>query len=95
MIGLAISILWLCIGIIILLGCVWIALYVVKLFCAVPDPVEKAIWAICLLLCLIGALTLLAGVAATYTFQESGRYESQVPPIPPDRMEPPSICRGC
>jgi hypothetical protein len=61
MIELAISILWLCICVIILLGCVWIALYVVKLFCAVPDPVEKAVWAICLLLCLIGALTLLSG----------------------------------
>ena len=61
MIELAISILWLCIGIIILLGCIWVALYVVKLFTTVPDPVEKAIWAIALLLCLIGALTLLAG----------------------------------
>ena len=61
MVSLAISILWLLIGIIVLLGVVWLALYVVKLFVAIPDPIEKAVWAIVLILCLIGALTLLAG----------------------------------
>mgnify|MGYP001562236757 CR=1 FL=1 len=61
MIALAISILWLAIGVIVLLGVIWVALYVVKLFVAIPDPVEKAIWAIALILCLIGALSLLAG----------------------------------
>ncbi len=61
MISLAISILWLLIGVIVLLGVVWLALYVVKLFVAIPDPIEKAVWAIVLILCLIGVLTLLAG----------------------------------
>ena len=61
MVGLAISILWLLIGVIVLLGVVWLALYVVKLFAPIPDPIEKAVWAIVLILCLIGALTLLAG----------------------------------
>ena len=61
MISLAISILWLVIGIIILLGVVWIALYVVKLFMGIPAPIEKAIWAIAFILVLIGALSLLAG----------------------------------
>lgn len=61
MIGLAISILWLLIGIIVLLGAVWLALYVVKLFVPVPAPIEKAIWAIVLILCLIYALMLIAG----------------------------------
>ncbi len=61
MIGLAISILWLLLGVIVLLGVVWLALYVVKLFCPIPDPIEKAVWAIVLILCLIGALTLIAG----------------------------------
>lgn len=61
MIALAISILWLLIGIIVLLGVIWLFIYVVKLFCAIPAPVEKAIWAIALILCLIGGLTLLAG----------------------------------
>jgi hypothetical protein len=61
MIGLAIGILWLLIGVIVLLGIVWLALYVVKLFVPVPDKIELAIWCIVLILCLIGALTLLAG----------------------------------
>lgn len=61
MIELAISILWLVIGIVILLGVVWIALYVVKLFCAIPAPIEKAVWAIAFILVLIGCLSLLAG----------------------------------
>lgn len=61
MIGIAISVLWLLIGAIILLGVVWLALYVIKMFVEVPPPIEKAIWAIVLILCLIGALTILAG----------------------------------
>lgn len=61
MIELAISILWLVIGIVVLLGVIWVALYVVKLFVSIPAPIEKAIWAIALILCLIGVLSLLAG----------------------------------
>jgi hypothetical protein len=61
MVGLAISILWLLIGVIILLGVVWLAIYVVKMFVAIPAPIEKAIWIIVLILCLIGALSLIAG----------------------------------
>ena len=68
MIELAISILWLLISVIILLGVVWLALYVVKLFVAIPAPVEKAVWAIVLILCLIGALTLLAGGGSSMHF---------------------------
>jgi hypothetical protein len=61
MIGLAIQILWLLIGIIVLLGVIWLFIYVIKLFATLPDRVEKAIWAIALILCLIGGLTLLGG----------------------------------
>lgn len=61
MINLAIGILWLLIGVIVLLGIVWLALYVVKLFCPIPDKIELAVWCIVLILCLIGALTLLSG----------------------------------
>jgi hypothetical protein len=64
MIALAISILWLLIGVIVLLGVVWLALYVVKLFATIPAPIEQAVWAIVLILCLIGVLTLLAGGGA-------------------------------
>jgi hypothetical protein len=65
MIALAISILWLLIGVIVLLGIIWLALYVVKMFIALPGQVEKAIWIIALILCLIGALSLLAGGGAS------------------------------
>lgn len=61
MIPLAISILWPLIGVIVLLAVVWLALYVVRLFAPIPDPIEKMIWAVVLILCLIGVLTLLAG----------------------------------
>lgn len=61
MIGLAISILWLAIGIIVLAGCIWLLLYAVKLFIPIPPRIEQLIWVIVLLLCLIGGLTLLAG----------------------------------
>jgi uncharacterized protein YhhL (DUF1145 family) len=61
MVELALNILWLLIGVIILLGVVWLALYVIKLFCPVPDRIEQAIWAVVLILCLIGAISLLAG----------------------------------
>jgi hypothetical protein len=61
MIPLAISVLWWLIGVIVILGIVWLALYVIKMFAPIPPPVEKAIWIIVLILCLIGALTLLSG----------------------------------
>jgi hypothetical protein len=64
--------LWLVIGIVILLGVIWIALYVVKLFVAIPAPIEKAIWAIALILCLIGVLSLLAGGGGTMHFPRIG-----------------------
>jgi len=60
-VALAISILWLLIGVIVLLGVVWLALYIVRLFTAIPAPIEQAVWAIVLILCLIGALTLIEG----------------------------------
>lgn len=61
MIELAISILWLLIGLICLLGVAWLALYVVKIFVEVPAQLEKVVWVIALILCLIGALSMLAG----------------------------------
>jgi hypothetical protein len=40
MIALAISILWFLIGLIIILGVVWLALYVVKMFAQIPARIE-------------------------------------------------------
>ncbi len=61
LVSLAISVLWLLIGVIVLCGIVWFALYVVKMFLEIPALIEKAIWVVVLILVLIGALTLLAG----------------------------------
>ena len=72
MIQLAINILWLLIGIIVLLGVVWLALYVIKLFAVIPSPIENAVWAIVLILCLIGVLTLLAGGGSGLHFPRTG-----------------------
>lgn len=72
MVGLAIDILWLLIGVIVLLGVVWLALYVVKLFLPLPGRIEQAVWAIVLILCLIGALSLLAGGGGQMHFPRLG-----------------------
>lgn len=61
MIALAISVLWLAIGILVLCGCIWLLLYAVKLFIQIPARIEQLIWVIVLILCLIGGLTLLSG----------------------------------
>lgn len=62
MIALAIQILWLLIGIICLAGVIWLVLYGIKRFVTpIPERLEQGIWFIVLLLCIIGALTLLAG----------------------------------
>jgi hypothetical protein len=73
MIPLAISILWLLIGVIILLGVVYLALLVVKTFVDVPATVEKAIWLIVLILILIAALSMLAGGGGGIQFPRIGR----------------------
>jgi hypothetical protein len=67
MVGLAISILWLAIGIIVVCGCIWLLLYAVKLFIGIPPRIEQLVWVIVLILCLIYALTLLAGGGGSIT----------------------------
>jgi hypothetical protein len=62
MIALAINVLWLLIGIICLAGVIWLVLYGFNRFVTpIPARLEQGIWFIVLLLCIIGALTLLAG----------------------------------
>ena len=65
MLALGISILWFAIGVIVLLACVWLAMYAIKIFVPIPVPIERLIWVIILILILIGALTLLAGGGAS------------------------------
>lgn len=62
MVSLAITILWFLIGLIVLLGVVYLGLKVVKTFIPTLDPrVEQAVWLIALILILIAALSMLAG----------------------------------
>jgi len=66
MIGLAISILWLAIGVIVLGGVVFLALLAVKTFMAVDARVERAIWLIFFILVLIYCLMTLSGTAPSF-----------------------------
>jgi hypothetical protein len=65
MIGLAVSILWLCIGVIILGAVIYIALRVIRRFFPGMDPnIDYAVWAIFGILILIYVLTALMGGGA-------------------------------
>jgi len=61
MIELAISILWLALGIIVLLGVIWLVLYGIKIFTPIPPRIEQLVWIVVLILILIAVLSLLAG----------------------------------
>lgn len=62
MVELAISALWLLIGIIVLCGVVYLVLYGIKTYVhEIPSRVEGGIWFIVLLLVIIALLGLLAG----------------------------------
>jgi hypothetical protein len=63
MISLAISILWLAIGVIILGGVIYLALLAVKTFVPVDGRVERAIWLVFFILVLIYVLMALRGGA--------------------------------
>jgi hypothetical protein len=66
MISMAISILWLAIGIICVLGAVWLLLRAVKIWTPIEPRIEQTIWLIVLILCLIGGLTVLTGGQMTF-----------------------------
>jgi hypothetical protein len=63
MIGMAISVLWLLLGVVVLCAVIWFALYVVQsvLGIVIPDRVVQAIWLVVLILVIIAILTILAG----------------------------------
>jgi hypothetical protein len=62
MIELAISILWFLVGVVVLCGIVWVALYVLKIFLpTLPPRFEQAVWVIVLLLVLIYLLYAISG----------------------------------
>lgn len=62
MISLAISVLWFLVGLIVLAGIIWLAIWVIEKFIyPIPERVKQGIWVIVLLLAMIALLTVLAG----------------------------------
>ena len=62
MIAIAINVLWFLIGLIILAGIIYLAIWVIESFIiAIPELIKKGIWVIVLLLALIALLTVLVG----------------------------------
>jgi hypothetical protein len=62
MAGMAISVLWFLIGLIVLAGVIYLAIWVIEAFIfTIPEQVKKGIWVIVLLLALIALITVLVG----------------------------------
>jgi len=62
MIDIAISVLWFLIGLIILAGIIWLAIWVIESFIyPIPERIKQGIWVIVLLLALIALISALAG----------------------------------
>ena len=61
MISLAIGILWLAIGIIVVGGCIMLAFWGIRQLVPIAPPIEKIVWAVFGILCLIYVLVLLEG----------------------------------
>ena len=62
MLDIAISILWFLIGLIVLAGIVYLAIWVIETFIhPIPERVKQGIWVVILLLALIALITILAG----------------------------------
>ena len=70
MIGIAINLLWILIGVIIICAVIYFVFYVLKSVMAIPIPerVEQAVWLIVLILVIIALLTLLAGGGGNLSF---------------------------
>ncbi len=63
MVGIAISLLWFLIGVIVLAGIIFLVLYGIKNIAQIPVParLEQGVWFIFLILCVIYLLSVLVG----------------------------------
>jgi heme A synthase len=58
----AINVLWFLIGLIVLAGVVWLAIWVIESFIfPIPEQIKKGVWVIVLLLALIALISVLIG----------------------------------
>jgi hypothetical protein len=61
MVGIAISVLWFLIGLIVLCGIIYLAIWVIESFVTpIPEQIKKGVWVIVLLLALIALISVLA-----------------------------------
>jgi hypothetical protein len=73
MLEIAISVLWFLIGLIILAGIVYLAIWVIETFVySIPERVKQGIWVVVLLLALIFLLGILAGGGSGIHFPRFG-----------------------
>ena len=62
MVSMAISVLWFLIGLIVLCGIVYLAIWVIEKFVyPIPEKVKQGVWVVILLLALIALLSVLVG----------------------------------
>ena len=73
MVSMAISVLWFLIGLIVLCGIIYLAIWVIEKFIMpIPEKVKQGVWVIVLLLALIAVLTVLVG-GGNFRFPAIGR----------------------
>lgn len=61
MINIAIGVLWFLIGLVVLCGVIYLAIWVIESFVMpIPEPVKRGVWVVVLLLSLIALLTVIA-----------------------------------
>jgi hypothetical protein len=91
MLEMAISVLWFLIGLIVLAGIIYLAIWVIETFIfPIPEMIKKGVWVIVLLLALIALLTVLVGGGGRMRLPWS-HGESQFPAIGGAVPPPPAI----
>jgi hypothetical protein len=75
MVGIAIQLLWILIGVIVICAVVYFVFWVLRTVMEIPVPqrIEQAVWLIILILVVIALLTLIAGGDASIHFPRIGR----------------------
>lgn len=67
MVAIAINVLWFLIGLIVLCGIIYLAIWVIESFVyPIPEQVKRGVWVIVLLLALIALLTALVGGGGSF-----------------------------
>ena len=70
MAAMAISVLWFLIGLIVLAGVIYLAIWVIESFIfPIPEQIKKGVWVIVLLLALIALITVLIGGGTVSPFR--------------------------